>query len=103
MLTRRVFGSGIPALAQETKVIEGEILYPERIALPDGAQIELSLQDVSRADAPATIVSSAMMPAGPGSPIPFRMTLSGGALYPAGHSATQHIWQLTGGFRPIAT
>lgn len=88
VLTRRGFGAGmlvlaaVPALAQEKQVIEGEILYRERIALPDIAQVELSLQDVSRADAPATFVSSAVIPAGAGSPIPFRMTLSDGALDP---------------------
>jgi len=38
------------------KVLTGEILYRERIALPPNAVVTVSLSDVSLADAPATLI-----------------------------------------------
>ena len=38
--------------------VEGSVLYRERMMLRPGAQVEIQLQDVSRADAPATVLSS---------------------------------------------
>jgi putative lipoprotein len=39
------------------RVISGEVFYRERIALPPGAKVIVSLEDQSRADAPATIIA----------------------------------------------
>ena len=39
------------------RVISGEVWYRERIALPTGAEVIVTLEDQSRADAPATIIS----------------------------------------------
>jgi len=39
------------------RVISGEVWYRERIALPPGAQVIVTLEDQSRADAPATIIT----------------------------------------------
>lgn len=44
------------ALAEE-KVLTGEVLYRERIALPPNAKLKVELADVSLADAPAAIVA----------------------------------------------
>ena len=39
--------------AEPTATVRGEITYRERIAVPPGAQLEVLLLDVSRADAPS--------------------------------------------------
>jgi len=40
------------------RVITGEVWYRERIALPAGAEVRVVLEDQSRADAPATEITS---------------------------------------------
>jgi putative lipoprotein len=39
------------------RVITGEVFYLERIALPPGAEVIVTLEDQSRADAPATVLT----------------------------------------------
>ena len=39
------------------RVITGEVWYRERIALPSGAEVIVMLEDQSRADAPATVIT----------------------------------------------
>ncbi len=39
------------------RVISGEVWYRERIALPPGAEVTVTLEDQSRADAPATVIT----------------------------------------------
>ena len=39
------------------RVISGEVWYRERMALPPGAKVIVTLEDQSRADAPATIIT----------------------------------------------
>ena len=39
------------------RVISGEVWYRERIALPPGATVLVTLEDQSRADAPATVIT----------------------------------------------
>jgi putative lipoprotein len=39
------------------RVISGEVWYRERIALPSGAEVIVTLEDQSRADAPATVIT----------------------------------------------
>ena len=39
------------------RVISGEVWYRERMALPPGAEVIVMLEDQSRADAPATIIT----------------------------------------------
>jgi putative lipoprotein len=60
--------------AEETSygTVSGTITYLVRMALPPQAVIEVQLQDVSRADAPAAVVALAKFPLGPrSSPVPF--------------------------------
>ena len=42
--------------AEPTATVRGEITYRERIAVPPGAQLEVLLLDVSRADAPSQTI-----------------------------------------------
>src|ERR1700709_2047290 len=53
--------------------IEGTATYRERMALPPDAVFEATLEDVSRADAPATILGQARIEQ-PGNP-PFHFTI----------------------------
>lgn len=39
------------------RVISGEVWYRERMALPPGAEVIVTLEDQSRADAPATVIT----------------------------------------------
>ncbi len=39
------------------QVITGEVWYRERIALPPGSTVVVTLEDQSRADAPATVIT----------------------------------------------
>lgn len=49
---------GSPAAADAPLTISGEAFYRERMAAPPGAVFEVFLEDVSKADAPATLIGS---------------------------------------------
>ena len=51
--------------------IEGNVIYRERIMLPPGAQVEVQLQDISRADALASVLATVMLTPEGGPPYPF--------------------------------
>ena len=54
--------------------LNGTVAYRQRIALPPNAIIEVSLQDVSKMDAPAEVLDSVQIPsAGRQVPIPFTL------------------------------
>jgi uncharacterized lipoprotein YbaY/heat shock protein HslJ len=54
-------------------VLEGTATYRERMALPEGAIFEASLEDASIADAPADVLGSIRIPAPSVPPISFRI------------------------------
>lgn len=55
-------------------VLTGSVTYRQRIALPAGSVIEVSLQDVSRQDVAATIIATqTITTAGENVPIPFEL------------------------------
>jgi putative lipoprotein len=51
--------------------VTGTVFYRERMLLPPGAVVEVSLRDVSRADAPARLVARQIIEEPPAPPIPF--------------------------------
>jgi putative lipoprotein len=51
--------------------IKGQVVYRERMMLPPEAEIEVQLQDISRADAMATIMATVLLKAEGGPPYPF--------------------------------
>jgi putative lipoprotein len=51
--------------------IEGNVFYRERMMLPPGAEVEVQLQDISRADAPATVLASVLLTPDAGPPYDF--------------------------------
>lgn len=56
------------------RVIRGEVWYRERMALPPGAEVVVTLEDQSRADAPATVLTDYTHTVDGGQPpYPFRL------------------------------
>ena len=51
--------------------INGSVIYRERMMLPPGAELEVQLEDISRADAPATVLASVLITPEGGPPYPF--------------------------------
>ena len=63
--------------------ITGQVTYRQRIALSPDAVVEVSLQDISRADAPAVVVASqTIQTGGKQVPIPFALDYDPGAIDP---------------------
>lgn len=57
----------------EQATLEGTVWYRQRSALPEGAVVEVSLLDVSRADAPATVLAQTQIV--PTTQVPIAYTL----------------------------
>lgn len=51
--------------------IEGSVYYRERMMLPPGAEVEVQLQDISRADAMATVLATVLITPEGGPPYDF--------------------------------
>ncbi|WP_432768558.1 MAG: hypothetical protein HEQ22_14450 [Sphingopyxis sp.] len=69
--------------AVQTITVTGSIGYRERIALPPGAEIEVRLDDVSLADAPArTLARQDFKADGKQVPLPFTLTVDRAELDP---------------------
>lgn len=64
--------------------VRGSAFYRERIALPPGAVFEATLEDVSRADAPAEVLGRVSLDAGSGPPYPFTIPYDPARLDPRG-------------------
>ena len=66
--------------------MRGTVTSPQRIALPPDAVLEVSLHDVSRADAPAMVLASQRIPTrGKQVPIPFEIAYDPAAIE-SGHT-----------------
>jgi putative lipoprotein len=63
-------------------VIEGQVVYRERMMLPPGAAIEVQLQDISKADALATVMATVLLKAEGGPPYPFAIEYDPGRIDP---------------------
>lgn len=61
--------------ATEPLKVSGEIFFLERIALPPGATLRVTAQDVARADAPATMLAQQEGPAINGPPFSFALAI----------------------------
>ena len=69
------------------RVISGEVWYRERIALPPGAEVIVTLEDQSRADAPATVITDYTHTVDGSGPYTFRLVYDPTAIGP-GSSTT---------------
>lgn len=77
--------AALPSLAAaQDAVLRGTATYRERIALPPGTVLEVVLEDVSRADAPATRIAEARIPVERQVPIPFVLAYDPARLDPRG-------------------
>jgi putative lipoprotein len=73
------------AAAQGGAQVTGEVLYRERIALPPSARVNVQLQDVSRAGAPAVVLAEQNVdPAGRAPPYAFALPYDPARTNPAG-------------------
>lgn len=79
-------GAGGVSMAA-TDVIRGSVTYRERMALTPGTTLEVELLDVSKADAPATVVATESVPVVRQVPIPFTLSYDPAAIQPANHYA----------------
>ncbi|MEB3290361.1 MAG: YbaY family lipoprotein [Leptolyngbya sp.] len=60
---------------QAASTVSGTVTYPQRMALPPNATLVVTLEDVSRADAPSTVIAGkTIQTAGQQVPIPFSLT-----------------------------
>ncbi len=76
----------VAASAEETR-IRGTATYRERMALPPGTVLEVALEDIARADAPATRIAEARIPVERQVPIPFVLAFDPARLDPRGRYA----------------
>jgi len=89
MITRRIFAAAplalaalpLPALAAP-RTLSGTVTYRERIALPPGAVVEVSLLDVSLADAPSRTIARTRIAARRQVPIHYRLRFNDAMIQP---------------------
>jgi uncharacterized lipoprotein YbaY/heat shock protein HslJ len=72
-------GSGGAARA-EGAAVTGRVIYLDRAMLPPGAVLDVQLQDISRADAPAEVLSALRVESLGAPPYPFALPYDPGAL-----------------------
>ena len=85
-LATRVFAD---APDSRDEVIEGNVVYRERMMLPPGARVEIEFADVSRADAPSVTIASVRIDDAHASPIPYRLTYDPTLIDPRARYALQ--------------
>lgn len=86
------------------KTFSGDVSYRQRIALVAGAIIEVSLDDVSLADAPATrLGSTTITTTGQNVPIPFTITYDASVVRPEHSYAVSARITIDGKLRWIST
>jgi putative lipoprotein len=76
-------GSAAQRGAEEAGAMEtltGTVFYRERILLPPGFEVEVQLQDVSLADAPATVLASTTLTPDTGPPWPWSLSYDPAAI-----------------------
>lgn len=70
---KQAAGSAVKVALEGSKVaiIEGEVFYRERIMIAADSGVEVQLEDISKADAMATVMASVSFKAQGGPPYPF--------------------------------
>ncbi|KFI27053.1 glycoprotein-polysaccharide metabolism protein [Haematobacter missouriensis] len=80
-----ILATAVMAGPLSAETLRGTVTYRERMALPPGAEVEVKLLDVSRADAPATILAETTLRPGHAAPFPFALEYDAAAIA-QGHS-----------------
>jgi len=89
---------------QETSAVRGTVTYRERSALPPQAVIEVTLEDISRADAPATVIARQRIVAnGRQVPFAFNLPYDPAAISPAGRYVVRATITVDGVLRYTTT
>ena len=84
--------------AAAAMVVTGSAMYRERIMPPPGATIQFQLNDISRADAPSTLIAEQSYALdGKGPPYAFSLTTPGGTLSPRMRYSVQATIRDSGG------
>ncbi|NBA94523.1 YbaY family lipoprotein [Pseudomonas sp. R5(2019)] len=76
--------------------LDGEVFYLQRIALPPAATLDVSLQDVSLADAPALTLARQSGPVKGQVPLPFHLTYDPAQIQPGHRYAVSARIELNG-------
>ena len=71
--------------APASAAITGTASYRERMMLPPGGSLEVTLEDVSRADAPADVITRAEVPTSKAPPYSFTLTYDPARIIPNHH------------------
>jgi putative lipoprotein len=103
-------GSGKTTSQAAGPKITGTIMYLQRVALPAGALAHLRLEDVTRADAPATTIAAVTIASeGRNVPLPFELPYEASRIDP-NHSymvratldfGDGRVWRTTQGYRVL--
>jgi uncharacterized lipoprotein YbaY len=107
-----VYGEGQELVFEAAKpVVTATVTYRERIALPANAEVTVTLEDISRADAPADVLTSQTLVSG-GANVPFTFELpydpaqiDAGALYSVRAQITVDgvLWFTSDTIAPVLT
>lgn len=89
--------------AGETRHLEGEVFYLQRMALPPSAILSVSLQDVSLADAPAVELARQQSPVAGQVPLAFRLDYAAAKVQPNHRYAVSARIELDGKLMFIST
>lgn len=71
------------------RTISGTVTYRERVALPPGAVVTVRVLDVSRADAPATVLAAGAFAVEGQVPVPYALTVDAADV---GEQAMVTVW-----------
>jgi putative lipoprotein len=101
---------GMLATMAETRIIDGTVVYRERMALPPEASVEVKLVDVSLADAPATTIAEITITPKGQVPIPYRLEYDSSKIVAGRSYALQarisvggQLWFMTTTRHPVFT
>ena len=78
--TQSTVSSPLPRASVTPSTVRGTVSYRERIAMPPGAVLEVSLVDVSRADAAATVVGNVVLDNPGNVPVAFEIPFDASAI-----------------------
>ncbi|TJZ78219.1 hypothetical protein FCG67_09060 [Rhodococcus oryzae] len=83
----------------DTLTVTGNVSYRERIAFPENAVVTVRLEDISLADAPATLLAEQRIEDATGVPVPFELAAYRDAIDPRARLAIRAQIEVDGALR----
>jgi putative lipoprotein len=83
----------------DTLTVTGNVSYRERIAFPENAVVTVRLEDISLADAPATLLAEQRIEDATGVPVPFELAAYRDAIDPGTRLAVRAQIEVDGTLR----